>query len=151
MTPDLVPRGLLLGHVRELEAFELMGAPERPGVNRAQSNGRGQVRDGLLGVGVVADDEHVEGRAARFSGHEGVGEGGIERLDHAGAVRVGSDLLSRRRAGRRGQGIRGGAVDEVADVDHDLLSQLLTVAAADALDRAYREASTDDPDAISSA
>ncbi len=47
--------GLPQGHVQELEAFELMGAPERPGVDRAQSYGRGQVRDGLLGVGVVAD------------------------------------------------------------------------------------------------
>jgi NADPH:quinone reductase-like Zn-dependent oxidoreductase len=56
---------LLQGHVQELEALQLTGPLERPGIDRPQPAGGGQVRDRLLGARVVPGDEHVQRRTAR--------------------------------------------------------------------------------------
>src|SRR5215207_264412 len=114
--------------VQEAEPFQIVGAGERPGIDRPEPAGLDDLRKRPLGTGVVTGDEHVERLVLDLSLDERPGEGGVERLDDPGTGRCAfRDLLGRRAVGRGDEPVEGLYVDGVGDVDDDLAGELVAV------------------------
>src|SRR5690606_3403118 len=100
------PRDLLAGgegELQEAEGLELAGAAERTGVDGGHATGGDRGGELLLGGGVVARDENCGRQAADGLVREGRGEGGVERLQHAGTGHLGLDLGGGRAVGGNDQ------------------------------------------------
>jgi hypothetical protein len=119
---------LLQRDVEEAELLELSGTVERADVDGAEPAVGGQLRHRLLGGTVVAGDEDVELLTVDLAGHQGGGEGGVERLHDRGSLRDELlDLLGGGGSRWRCQPVPGLGVDGVGDVDDDLAGELVRV------------------------
>ena len=90
------PERLLQRHVQVADGLELVGARERPGVDRPQAAVLDDLADDGLGVRVVGGEQDVERLARDLALDERPGEGRVERLDDLRAGRLARDLLGGR-------------------------------------------------------
>src|SRR3954453_19434696 len=132
------------GDLQEAERLQLAGAAQGAGVDGAQAGGGDDPGQQRLGLGVVAGDQHGGGLLAYGAGSQGGGEGGVERLDHAGLRKRRGDLGGGGAVGRDDQRVEGLDVQRVGDVDDDLAGQLLTALGDDVGDRPVVDREDDD-------
>src|SRR5215211_6581207 len=119
---------LLQRDVEKAELLELSGTVERTDVDGPEPTVGGQLRHRPLGGFVVAGDQDVELLATDLAGHQGGGEGGVERLHHRCPLR--DELLDLLGGGGSRwccQLVPGLGVDGVGDVDDDLAGELVRV------------------------
>src|SRR3954471_8519774 len=134
---------LLKRHVQVAECFELGGARERAGVDGAQAAVLDEPADRVLGVLVVAGEEHVQRLAGDLALDQSAGERGVERLDDPGARGLSGDLRGGG-AGLDGQRLEGLRVDGVGDVDDDPAAELVPIAAEHLIERLVPHGEHDD-------